>query len=122
METIMAYARKYSLNVSVPMESYRFSGVPNPPRHIVDLTEEEEEEDDGDLDLVEIYKLWMATELDREANLAEEDLNLEEIYMEWMTSELVEEEAETQRIQDEKAILDAGFEAVWTEYLAKREM
>lgn len=73
-------------------------------------------EREEDLDLEEIHReceLWMESELEREARLAEEDLDLESIHREgqlWMDSE---EQCE--------ANLDAEFEAVWAEYLEKKE-
>jgi hypothetical protein len=122
METIMAYAHKYSLRVSIQIEPDRFSVVPpHPPRHMVDLTEDDIVDlSEEDLDLDEIHRdceRWMASELVKEAKLAEEDLDLDEIHRDcerWMASELVKEEAE-------KAKLDADFEVVWAEYLAKRD-
>ena len=77
-------------------------------------------EREEDLDLEEIHRdceLWMESELEREARIAEEDLDLEEIHREgqmWMDSEA---EPEFQR----EANLDAEFEAVWAEYLEKKE-
>jgi len=73
-------------------------------------------EREEDLDLEEIHReceLWMESELEREARLAEEDLDLESIHREgqlWMDSE-----------EQREANLDAEFEAVWAEYLEKKE-
>lgn len=126
MEGIMAYATKYSLGVSLSEEnendeSYRFYGGQR-ERQIIDLTGDDEDEDEEESPVVFLSHIVVLRHIVDIIDLTgdDEELDLDEIYREgklWFSSEL---ELEQQREEDERSALDAGFEAVWSEYVEKR--